>query len=81
MEPIKCPRCGAFVTIEYVSTAGTHWTCPKCGRNSHSYTMLYDSRTRTLKEIPYDKKKIMPVRTKLDNSDGGIIITKNKRVL
>ena len=62
MEPIRCPKCGAIVTIEYVNTGGPHWTCAKCGRNSHSYTIVYDNRTKKSKE------------TETHKTTGGIIV-------
>ena len=54
--PMHCPRCSAFVKILYVDTAGTHWVCPVCGRNSDNYTVVYDQNTGGYKEISYTNR-------------------------
>ena len=53
----KCPRCNAYVDVRYVDTAGEHWVCPMCGRNSQSYTLIYDTKTQTYNEINVQKEK------------------------
>ena len=54
---ITCPRCGTFVVTKYIDTAGQHWYCPFCGRNSDSYTLVWSNRTLTWDEIDKDVYK------------------------
>lgn len=53
----RCPRCNAYVDVKYVDTAGEHWVCPICGRNSQSYTLVYDTNTQMYNEIKVQKEK------------------------
>ena len=50
--PMHCPRCGSHVKVHYVDTVGAHWTCLKCGRNSDSYTVVYNHKTGKCDEVP-----------------------------
>ena len=54
--PMYCPRCSAFVNVLYVDTAGVHWVCPVCGRNSDNYTLVYDQKTGEYKETSYTNR-------------------------
>jgi transposase-like protein len=49
----RCPRCDSPIVNEYFDTSGQHWHCNNCGRNSHSYTLVYDNQTQQLQELPY----------------------------
>ena len=50
----RCPRCGKPVIFTYFNTAGQHWECPHCGRNSDNYTLIQDKRTGALNELPME---------------------------
>ena len=52
----RCPRCDSPIVNEYFDTSGQHWHCNNCGRNSHSYTLVYDNYTHQLQELPVDNK-------------------------
>lgn len=46
VKPMRCPRCGTWVTFTYFDTVGAHWHCNNCHYSSDgTRTYRYDNKT------------------------------------